>query len=593
MLLVTTAIEDFCDRSGPRLFLGSWCVPWTERNARMQPGDVVMPSIWDDRTRFYDATRYADQCAERLLKGLGTYLDNVHAEGRGLRYWRIVLGTWVIQYVHSAYDRWLHLDAALTQYPGLRTILLHPDSYVTPRTGTQVYEWLANDAYNLQLYSQLLRARDHRCSEERRVCQLLRDVEATTASRTAPLRRVVGKGERAVVRRLSARVGLSGISLGWGKRWQLTVATRGELMPIPPMAEEPFAGPAPVFDGRRRGLAGLPAQDAFERTIVDALPVNLPTVYLEGHVMARDAARQAVKSVRVDAILTETDWYGAESMRHFAAEAAASGAKLVAMQHGGGYGTYRFSSVEQHERRAADLYLVWGWADAESLRNWPSLILADRRERKRRTTPSGILLVLTTQPRYLHWFNSQPAGTQMESYLSWQIRFLTALPSSIRNSVTVRPHAIDYGQGIWPRIATQFPQIRRDRLKLLRHAIGANSIVVIDHCATALLEAFVENVPTVLFWQPDRWELRSAAEPFFDALRRVGILHHEPEQAAQHVASLCPGAATWWQTAEIQEVRRVFVKRFALSDPRGVSAWSRGLADEIDSIPALPPYLGA
>ena len=62
-----------------------------------------------------------------------------------------------------------------------------------------------------------------------------------------------------------------------------------------------------------------------------------------------------IPSVLVSAV----GWYYDERFQFLAAEAGEQGSRLVAVQHGGGYGMARHSAPEQHESRAADSFLVW------------------------------------------------------------------------------------------------------------------------------------------------------------------------------------------------------------------------------------------
>jgi putative transferase (TIGR04331 family) len=47
------------------------------------------------------------------------------------------------------------------------------------------------------------------------------------------------------------------------------------------------------------------------------------------------------------------------------------------------------------------------------------------------------------------------------------------------------------------------------------------------------------NVPTIIYWNTNHWELRESALPCFDDLRRVGIFHDTSESAARQVAAIC------------------------------------------------------
>lgn len=105
-------------------------------------------------------------------------------------------------------------------------------------------------------------------------------------------------------------------------------------------------------------------------------------------------------------------------------------------------------------------------------------------------------------------------------------------------------------------------------------------LVVIDHMATPLLETFAAGIPAVLYWDPDRWEIRDQARPYFEALRRVGILWDAPEAAASQVERVIKDPAGWWETDELQTVLRTFSDRYALRQDNWLATWSRFLREE-------------
>src|SRR5437870_5613060 len=116
-----------------------------------------MPSPWDDRERFYQAASYIEGCSEALLRQLSDYLNGIHGTDCSERYWRIVLGPWLILYSHIIYDRFVLLQSALERYSGLQTIVMHESSFRTPADYREAEGFAASDAYNLQIFSQLLK----------------------------------------------------------------------------------------------------------------------------------------------------------------------------------------------------------------------------------------------------------------------------------------------------------------------------------------------------------------------------------------------------------------------------------------------------
>ena len=88
-------------------------------------------------------------------------------------------------------------------------------------------------------------------------------------------------------------------------------------------------------------------------------------------------------------------------------------------------------------------------------------------------------------------------------------------------------------------------------------------LYVATYNATTFLDSLSLNIPTIMFWNPKHWELRSEAEPYFEKLREVGIFHSCPENAANKVSEIWDKVDEWWNEEGLQEVRKNFCDRYA------------------------------
>jgi putative transferase (TIGR04331 family) len=346
----------------------------------------------------------------------------------------------------------------------------------------------------------------------------------------------------------------------------------------------------PIFDECRKGLATLPSTNEFEFLLVQSFPQNFPALYLEGY--HRATSETLSRYSRIPPVIASTvGWYYNEPFKFLAAEASSRPCRLLTAQHGGGYGIYRFSAPELHERRVGDSFMVWGWADEETraCRNLPSFklstVFAGQPRKSTRHRTDAILYVATAHPRYLYRFHSMPVGSQWEAYFEWQVRFLTATPERIRRAVRFRPQPHDFGQAVRVRILERFNDVFWEDGQPFQHALDSSRMVVVDHAATTFLEALVANIPTVLFWDPHRWEARSEAEPYFESLRSVGVLWDSPETAAAKVEEVYNEPWRWWGEEVLQDARQSFVDRYALSREDWLDCWVKALKEEIGTPP--------
>lgn len=593
MFLATTALTEFWDTSEELLFLGPWCLRQDRRREWEGLTSRVMSSPWSDRRRFDNAVAYLDGCQERMLRALADYLNGVHGVAYGTRYWRILIGPWLIHFLHGLYDRYVHLREALEVSPGLRTTVLDPRSFRVPHDALLCAIWLSDDPYNLQLFSQLLHQMGY-AFPARRLDSRWPDPWEQPASPWwrraggAGRRWGVGLAEKAASRLWNGRwrAALCDMHCSTSQLWALSWRSRLRASPKQVTWDVSFATHQPVFDERRNGLATLPSDDAFERLCVRLLPQHVPTLYVEGYHDARDAMVRRLGAVPA-VIMSALGWHFRESFKFLAAEASAGGRRLVAVQHGGGYGIYRHSPLERHERVVSDTFLAWGWANGASdrLRNVPSPTLSSlvpvRRVERRHHRPETILFVSTAHLRYLLRFHSSPIGIHTPAYLQWQLRFLTAIPDRLRRVVRFRPHPEEGGEAVRDQVTSRVGPLQLDGHRPFAETLDDARLVVVDHSSTTFLEALHWGGPTVLFWDPSLSEVRGEAEPFVEALRVAGILWDSPEAAAAHVAAVYDTPWEWWGREEVQEARQRFVERYALGRRDWVACWAKVLDDEL------------
>jgi len=586
MFLATTALTDFWDTStSPILFLGDWCLRKDRRPDWEALDRRVLPSPWDDRLALHRAAETMDEFGERLLPQIADYLNSLHGVNHDLRYWRILLGPWLIHALHIYYDRWVTVGEALRRHPDLTTIVLDPADYAR---GFSSLQWdllsTTSDAFNLQIFSEVFT--DLGCKfPSRRLSQV---PELTTSpSLRARLRgaamstiTAVGVAASRVVpgtilfHQAAAYLGLSGLL-------KLMTASRFRLWPFEP--DQDRGNASSRSEPRRRETRAFHARDRFESFFVRRLSEILPASVVEDYERKRDLARRVGPST---VLATFGGWYASEPFCFTAAEAYARGARLAGVQHGGGYGMLRAAPMEAHERRVADRFLAWGWASERDANvvNVPAATVSAFRRVRRSKEAADVVFIATEHPRYVYRFHSTPVGSQWERYYDWQARFLEALPSAVRTRVRFRAnrYASFYRQGQVERLAGRFPWLQWDSVPRLTDSLRHARLVIADHHGTSFLQVLASGTPIVLYWDPELWELNPAAQKLFDRLRQGGVLFDDPESAAGNVARIYQDADGWWSMPEVEAARREFTARFLIHDNDWARIWARTLVD-IDS----------
>ena len=113
-------------------------------------------------------------------------------------------------------------------------------------------------------------------------------------------------------------------------------------------------------------------------------------------------------------------------------------------------------------------------------------------------------------------------------------------------------------------------------------------LFICDHLSTTFIEALSSNKPTILFWQPERYDLNDDAIPYYEMLKNAGILYHTPEEAAEKVNSVYQDVEEWWNGSKIQEAVKIFTERYARTSKNSHKMWLKELRmiikDHIDNV---------
>jgi len=471
VFLGTTAARDFWETDRPLVLAGPWCLPPGEENDPL-PDHSMLPNPWGERTSRQERFLYIDQTSEYILHQLADYLNATHGVAYDLRYWRVLLGSWLMYFGGAAYDRYLHVKKAFELYPGFQTWLLDPKDYQGPYDTLEMVDHLeSDDLFNLQLFSEIFEAMGHHFPVRTR-SELPSPPAPPSLFRRSPtagrnlLNHAVSNLE-GVVRRLASRrwsVGLCATTLRRRETWPLAWRSGFRLMPVVFREGWSMTRSAPSFDSRRHKLADLRARDPFEKVFMNLLPRHLPTLVLEDYSSAVGEVSRLYPHYPA-AILSTVGWYFHDPFKFWAALASQKGIRLWTEQHGGTYGLFRFNSYELLESRIGDAYWVWGWADKNrsTTRNLPSTKLAIHSGRPRTNSspqPPWVLFIASAQPRYTHALQSYPLGDDWEDYYNQEIKFLQALTPDVRRRILFRPYFHHYGQFMRARVSGRFPEVQ-------------------------------------------------------------------------------------------------------------------------------------
>lgn len=562
-LLITTALDASWRDDVPVLFLGEWCRRYSRRARWSAMDAAVLPYHWDDREKFHADYAYLLDLYERLLPDVSLALNGVHGVDRTPRYWRMLIGPWLGYFTQVLFDRWTCLQQALGRGDVSGSIVLTAGGEpLVPNDMADFTRRYVEDEWNHHLCASILRQfTDLPCVERR-------GDEAAAAGPQDPVRwhRRLRRGVRTAygiaARPFARDEDAFFLATYLPVREQIRLSLRLGQAPVVWRSAAPVQ--AAPDRARRQWQVPGDVRSRFEACARALIPQQIPAAYLEGYAGLCEQARGMGWPKRPSLIWTSTAFSADDVFKAWAGEKIEAGSPLVLGQHGGHYGIGRCSFAEDHEVAVSDAYMTWGWTEAAQ----PKLRAVSQFSVKRplgvrHAAQPGAVLVTAALPRQSVTMFSIAVAGQWLGYFDDQCRFVRALPAAIQDALVVRMHDPDRGWDQRLRWRDRFPSLRLDEGRVpLDDLVRRSRLYIATYNATTFLESFTQDVPTVIFWNPDHWELRASAVPYFEALARVGLFHTTPESAARHVARVWDDVEAWWTGADVRAVLQAFTTRY-------------------------------
>ena len=571
--LVTTSLEQTWPKDNkPVLFLGEWCCRYSRRHHWESLDAKVIPYHWDDRSKLYKDYLYLQTFYERLLGELTIQLNHIHNVDQSVRYWRILVGPWLFYFVQILFDRWETIQRAIIQYDISETIILiGQDEQFIPNDMHGFESLFVRDDWNHHIYSKILQnfLAPNQFKKKLIKTDVTTEVGSLKKSWRQNLRLLMSKITSFVCRDKDVFL----LSTYLPLREEIKLSCR--LAQAPQFWRRESVAKVKVNYAFRERMGYRLDEITFESFVRFIIPQQIPILYLEGYSQLIEQINRLPWPKQPKLIWTGIAQCSDEVFKAWVGKKVDDGIPLVIGQHGGVYGIAKWTSWEKHEVSICDSYLSWGWSDLKQPKIVPVGQLKVKKslqvlfQKKKRA-----LLVTLVSPRFSYHMYAGPISSQWIDYFKDQCTFIDSLPELIQQEIIVRLYSHDYGWDQELRWRNRFPDIMLDNGKSnMGDLIRQSRLYISTYNSTTYLESFAMNVPTVIYWNTDHWELRESAIPYFAELKRVGIFHETPQSAARHVAIIWDNVDIWWNSPSVRDVLERFKTVYCRS--------SKGLLDRI------------
>lgn len=594
--LATTAISDYWNLDEEIVFLGSWCLIYSQREVWSSLHYTVMPHIWDnikDKEKDYI---YLKDAIDQTMEDLVPILNEMHNEKGDILYWNLFLKPWLAKFIPIMYERYYQTDRALRLYPDIHSrfptdCLSNHVSSNTEDFGEKTY----SDEWNIYVYREVFDSIRNGSPAQNNPSIFGRNGSPLVEKKyrdTGESRAGVGRGfiSSSITKIISIgkknlKLLMSKINIGfgdvfiyddfdWTKSVLLNLAFRQFSFPRRWSSKKFMPSKAKLsFSNRGRTGEAVSLSGEFGLFVSKMLPLCIPKVFIEEYSELKEFTLKSFTSSPSTIVSTSIGSIH-DDFNLWIATQSRKGVKLVGVQHGGGYGTEKFFIQQDIELELSDVFLSWGWIDCKE-KKIVSIPVPEFSCFKESHYPesSGILLVTYQYPRYFYVLQSNMPVGAMPNYIQMNIDLSLLLNENARRKLEILDYPVDWGWNTSEQYRESISNVDVKKGKPFLSSLRNVSIVVISGNSTVFLQAMALNCPVILLFSLSHFHLHERAIPIYKKLKDVGILHNTPQSAANHLNDVYSSIGSWWNDIAVQNVRDQFCRKFANADNNWTSKW--------------------
>lgn len=562
--LVTTADYHLWPKDKPVVFIGEWCKRFSEKSRWERIDSKTASYHWDDRIKLTNDSIFLDKVYEDCLLELSKKLNSIHNKKYSPRFWRILLGPWLGLFIQILFDRWKMLIISLESF-NIDSCNVYKFNLekIVPNDTNHFTQILVTDSWNEAIYAKILELIPHNLEintlDEKKIDISLNSGASIKQKIKSLLISCITIFEKPLAQKDKIFLFNSGFSIL--KNFQIQL----KFKQIPKIWTSSQIPKFEINEAKRDWNLNLKStQCEFSEIVESIIPLCIPKIYLEGFQGILNLQNKLPWPSNPSVIFTSNAYFTDDVFKIWAASKTEKKSKLLVGQHGGNFGMTTRAFLEKHQIKISDNFLSWGWTDKNNKKIISSENLITDRDFKGYDPLGKALMVQYTLPRYSYQIYSVPIASQWLDYFDQQCRFIENLTFEVKNKTKLRLYKKDFGWDQFSRWNDLFPELSYDfATRPMKEVASRSRIFIATYNATTYLESLSWNMPTIIFWKPEHWELNDEASKYFDLLESVGIFHKTPESAANMLISIWDDIESWWWSDKVQEAVNTFCNKYS------------------------------
>jgi putative transferase (TIGR04331 family) len=551
------------------LLLGAWCKPFYDSVAENKKFKTV-PYHWKDRGKLKKDYDYLRAYYEKVLICLSEILNQYHNVDYSIRYWRTLVGPWLLTYVPLVWDRWENVRIAIESYNVTNSIIapaeivdLIPYDYQSSHdqfTRDHLWNYLLFSRIIAYAYPEIGGYRD-----EDVICY----GEAISSLSVLSWKKKLMYFVDQMVGSVDLCHDILIFEGSFSKKAYIDLCFRlGQIPRLYNDFYQDIVYPLPDHNMRRMLSLDYDPDNHYEQFIGSIIFNHIPVAYLEGYKKLVDKAFMIKYDPKV--VFTSTAHFSNELFKVWVAHKVSSKLiKLVIAQHGGGLPP-KYSMFD-HEEDIADIKTVWHIPYMNKQIQLPAQKIIGRKVKQ--TKPLWISLIGVEMPPYSYRCQASPMSSLVLCDYEQKISLIENLSPESYGYLKIRAYP-DRGWGLREQYIERYGEHILDSNIDIYDTFSVSKIIICSYPQTTFSEAMNSDVPVIMLYINEYWEVDDNFTDLVSELRAASIIFTSPQKAASHINSVSGDVRAWWGHPQTIKARTRYLDACAPVMNGSVRHWS-------------------
>ena len=564
--LIPNAIIDDFNESMKIIILRQWQSTQIEELELQQRNIFVSRHPWEDNELLLSHFKYLNKFYETALIALSQKLNAIHKKKHGIKFWRILIGPWLYNYLSVIFERWINIEESLKSCKIDGLLISQNSSQSPPPFDYNSFSLLLhNPEWNEILYEKIFKRLSNK--------KIIRNSNLKYSESKLSISRT--QSQNIVINKLKYFYHLFGMHIlhNKGVVFFNPYLTNGQIFkfakkllvfPILPDIATLNIKKSNINYDLRANEINIPTNSDFESFFAEEVLNNIPSLFLEDFDLAIKEVSEKIGTAKFPkAIVTGTGFYH-PVFSFYMAQCSENGVPIYGIQHGGAYGTVLDTFNERHEIEISDKYLTWGWT-SNNLNVVDFYKVRKNIPKIQNNFPDLYLVIfLNANENYLMRLGTESYIHDINPLLEFEAisMFLSTILPVVEDKILFREYPLDFGWNDKHYFSKRFPMARWDKNSSVEQIFNLSKVALFTTASTGYLETLASNFCTIIILTKER-QVREDARLYFDALEEAGILHKDFSSAAIHINRYWHEINVWWENDKVQLAIRSFVNRFA------------------------------